>query len=73
MLFLLVCARARVEKECGAFQLGGCFAFVSCVVFGFLRRRIMAAATMIITATVPTIMIPVAFGGEVVAVVDVDR
>jgi len=51
----------------------GCFAVVSCVVFGFLRRSTLAAATMIMTATTPMIMIPVSSGGEVAAVVSVDR
>jgi len=63
----------RVEKEYGAVQLSGCFGFVSCVVFGFLRRSMMTEVTMITAATVPTIMIPVASRGEVVAVVAVDR
>ena len=53
-------------------QPGGCFAVVSSVVFGFLRRSTMAAATMIMTATAPMIMIPVPFGGVVGAVVGVE-
>ena len=54
-------------------QFGGYLVFATCVVFGFLRRSIVAAVTTIITAAAPMIMIPVVFSGEVDAVVAVDK